>query len=95
MSDAYIELAKLFKKRNNPKTINLLIGKIITPLPYIRVMLNEKVVLTKDNLIIAEHIYLHYKQDDINKWLNIDDEVIMMPTTDRNTFCLIDKVVRL
>lgn len=95
MNSNYIEFAKMLKERDNPKTMSLMIGKIISPLPDIKIQLHDKIILTKDNIFIAAHIYMHYKQDSIEKWLNEGDEVSLIPTADQQLYYLVDKVVRL
>jgi hypothetical protein len=95
MNDGYIELAKILKERDNPNQNNLIIGQIISPLPQIKIRIYEKVILDKENLLISEHIYSHYKQEIHEKWLGIGDEVSLMPINNHQMYYLLDKVVRL
>ncbi|WDV47146.1 DUF2577 family protein [Clostridiaceae bacterium M8S5] len=46
------ELAKLFKERDNNPYIGPLIGVVVEPLPDIQIALGEKILLTKENLVV-------------------------------------------
>lgn len=50
------ELAKLFKERENKTYLGPQIGNIITPLPDIQVALGDKIILTKEHLVISEQL---------------------------------------
>ena len=52
--DGISELARLFKDRDNILYIGPQIGKVINPLPDIKIALGDKIVLTKEHLIISE-----------------------------------------
>lgn len=85
--DGVSELAKIINERNNPKKIGLQIGRVITTFPNIKVSMGEKVILDKDNLIVSDTIY--------KKQLYNEDEVVLIPTEDEQSFLLVDKVVKL
>lgn len=93
--NGYIEMAKLLKERNNNKTLVVTTGKVISPLPDLRIRLLDKIILDKKNLVIASHIYSHYQQSDANLWLNSGDEVILIPTENPQAYYVIDKAVHL
>ncbi|WP_432662445.1 DUF2577 domain-containing protein [Wukongibacter baidiensis] len=57
------ELAKLFKERENKSYLGPQIGKIISPLPDIQVALGDKIILTKEHLMIASHILKDYERE--------------------------------
>lgn len=136
------ELAMLFKERDNKYYLGPQIGKVISPLPEIKIALGEKIILGKDHLIFASHILKDYEREfslegqiqlsqsnagqtnsasvgdhgshdhslaslNINthqkttgkiKWidsLKVEDEVLLIPTTNEQQYYVIDKVVRL
>lgn len=86
MMDGISELAKLFKERENKPTMGIQIGKVLSPLPDIKIGFGDRIILDKDNLIISDLIY--------NKTLENNDEVILIPASDNQTYYAIDKVVR-
>lgn len=51
--DGITELAKMFKERDNKPYLGPQIGEVIDPPPNIKVKLGDKIILTKDNLVIA------------------------------------------
>lgn len=95
MNEAYTELAKILKERDNKHVESLIIGNIVSPLPTLKVKIHDKVILDKHNLIVAGHIFLHYKNGELDTWLQVGDEVSLMPTSNSQVYYLIDKVVRL
>jgi hypothetical protein len=54
--DGIVELAKLFKERDNRPYLGPQVGIVVSPLPDIKVRLGDKILLTKDHLIIASHL---------------------------------------
>lgn len=96
--DGIIELAKLFKERENPSVIGLQIGKVISVNP-IKIALGDKIILDADDLVISESAY--YKYDLVNGVLNkvpklkMKDKIILLPTNNEQTYFVIDKVVSL
>lgn len=89
--DGITELAKLLKARDNPQIPSINIGIIISPLPNIEVSLGNKIILNKDHLYISSHIYNHYKNID-ETYLNANDKVMLIPTSDEQMYYLVDKV---
>jgi len=87
MMDPLSELAKLFSERNNHSPVGPLTGRVISPFPLIKISLGERIVLENDELVISETIF--------NKVLNVDDEVILIPTSSEQKYFLIDRVVNL
>lgn len=61
--DGISELAMLFKERDNKYYLGPQIGKVISPLPEIKIALGEKVILVKEHLIIASHILEDYERE--------------------------------
>lgn len=58
--DGISELAKMFKERENKPYMGPQIGEVISPPPNIQVRLGGKIILTKDNLVIAAHVLNNY-----------------------------------
>ena len=94
-NDWLTEFAKMLKERENKPSPSITTGKVIQPLPEVKIQLNEHIVLDKNNLIIFEHVYLHYAYSDPLHYLNVGDEVCLFPTQDEQTYFLLDKVRRL
>jgi len=61
--DGISELAKLFKERENKLYLGPQTGKVISPLPEIKVALGDKIVLTKEHLIFASHVLMDYERE--------------------------------
>lgn len=61
--DGVSELAMLFKERDNKYYLGPQIGKVISPLPDIKIGLGEKIILTKEHLIFASHILEDYERE--------------------------------
>lgn len=61
--DGVSELAVLFKERDNKYYLGPQIGKVISPLPEIKIALGEKIILVKEHLIIASHILKGYERE--------------------------------
>ena len=53
--NAYVEIAKMFKERNNKNHPGIILGKVISMDP-LKIKINEKIVLDNDYLIIPEHL---------------------------------------
>lgn len=88
--DSYIELAKLFKERNNKPQVGILIGTVLEPYPNLTISVIQ-LTLDKDRLIIPFLL-----QDDIKNiadpYLDSGDKVMLIPTTNLKWFYIIDKV---
>lgn len=93
-----VELAKLFKERDNPNLLGIDVGKVVCVNP-LKISLGDRIVLDSDFLIVSEDAY--YKYELINSSLvrncklNMGDEVILIPTPNQQTYFVIDRVVRL
>lgn len=110
--DAFTEMAKLFKERENPRSFSVEVGKVISPLPNIQISLGGegKIILTKENLLFASQVLNEYKREFNVQYesggtakgnitfidtLKGGDEVILIPTANKQNYYLMDKVVRL
>lgn len=60
--DGISELASLFKDRENKVYLGPQTGRVISPLPDIRIALGDKIVLSKEHLIISSHMLKDYKR---------------------------------
>lgn len=104
------ELAKLFKERDNKPYLGPQLGNVINPPPEIKVSLGEKIILTKEHLVLSAHILKDYVREfeiesvDIEcskgkikftDTLKIGDQVMLIPTTDEQKYYVIDKVVNI
>lgn len=61
--DGISELAKLFKERENKLYFGPQVGTVVNPLPNIQIGLGDKIILTKEHLIIASHILQDYERE--------------------------------
>lgn len=93
-----VSFAKMFKERNNPKPIGVVIGKIINGLPNLSVAIGDEIILDSDQLIITNRLYnMHIHANDqyhtpIPITLSEGDQVILMPTPNQQIYVVIDKV---
>lgn len=86
--DGIVELAKLFKERDNVVYSGAQMGRIISPLPEIKISLGDKIILTKSHLVFASHLL---NSDP----LETGDRVILIPNKDEQIYYVIDKAVSL
>lgn len=63
MMDGISELAKLFRERENKPYLGPHIGRVISPPPDIQIALGDRIILTKENLLIASHILKDYERE--------------------------------
>ncbi|WP_165916261.1 DUF2577 domain-containing protein [Marinisporobacter balticus] len=61
--DGISELAKMFRERDNKNYLGPQTGIVISPPPNIQVTLGKKIVLTKEHLIIADHVLKDYQRE--------------------------------
>lgn len=55
-----VELAKLFKERENQSHMGIQIGKVISEMPDVKISINGKIILTKDHLIFSSQLLKDY-----------------------------------
>ncbi|MGD6845227.1 DUF2577 domain-containing protein [Bacillus infantis] len=60
---AYIELAKMFKERNNVPYEGYLIGKVIADFPDIKIELDKNIILDKSHLVFSAHVLSGYNRE--------------------------------
>ncbi|MFB9327003.1 DUF2577 family protein [Paenibacillus aurantiacus] len=85
MKDGFVELAKMFRERDNPKLITVGLATVISPLPALQLQFGEAIILEREDLVIAAHLAA-------SAALAVGDQVIVIPTTDMQKFVAIDKV---
>lgn len=86
-----VEMAKREKDRENLKLNGITIGKVINPLPEVKIHVqNEEVILDKDDIVVAQMIYSSYQNID-GTWLLAGDEVILIPSSNGQIYFLIDR----
>lgn len=87
-----IELAKMFKERDNKTPIGAIVGKIVNPLPNLRVAIFDgQFLLDKEQLYICSKIdNIEFEGSEI-----IGIEVLLIPKSNEQEFYVIDKVRKL
>lgn len=101
--DAVTELAKLFRERENPSMQGICIGKVLAPMPALKIAVNG-FILGKSNLVVAKHLVATYNSDiqsvgdhgqhshSYGDFLKNGDRVIVIPNIDDSMYFVIDKV---
>lgn len=90
------ELAKLFKDRNNKYYDGVLIGKVVKDFPDIKISIySGEILLNKEKLYFTDKVLDDTKPLGENTILKIDDEVMLIPTSNSQEFFIIDKVRKL
>lgn len=98
MQDWHIQLARMFKDRNNQSMTGIEIGVVVNGFPDLLISLGEDILLDMDSLIVGNHLYtMHTHSDDeyhtpVYTALMTGDEVILMPTSNQQIYAVIDKV---
>lgn len=82
-----VELAKMLKERENKTPTGPVVGMIVSPPPSIQVSIGDKIMLDGSDLFIASKV--------LEGPLIKGDPVILIPSTDEQTYFLIDRAVRL
>lgn len=84
MEEWCVQLAKMFKDRDNKTPEEVTIAKVIDVMPNIKLSLGEDILLDSQDLIIASRIY--------ELILHVGDGVILIPTVSGQIYYLMDKV---
>lgn len=82
--DAFTEIAKLFKDRENKNWSGVQIGTIVSVSP-LQVRLNEFILLNSKHLYLTEMFNSRIK--------NNGDKVMIIPSSNEQIYFVIDKVV--
>lgn len=61
-NDGLTELAMLFKERDSKKNLSITTGKVVSPLPKPRIMLDDVILLDSSNLVFASHLINGYER---------------------------------
>lgn len=87
-----IELAKMFKERDNKSSIGAITGYIVSPLPSLKISIFDGSILLEN-----EDLYICGKVDNIEfeSIEIIGTEVLLIPTSSEQRFYVIDKVRKL
>lgn len=57
-----VELAKILKERENDRFSPIQTGRVIAPLPEIKIALGDKIILTRQHLIFSAHLLNNYER---------------------------------
>lgn len=60
--DGIVELAMLFKERDNVAYMGPQVGKVVSPPPDIKVSLGKEILLNKEHLLMAAHVLAGYER---------------------------------
>lgn len=61
--DSLTEFAVLLKERENPGIPSIIVGKVLTPLPDIKIRLNDVVVLKKERLVFSASLLAGFAKE--------------------------------
>ncbi|KQX69224.1 DUF2577 family protein [Paenibacillus sp. Root444D2] len=93
-----VGFAKMLKDKKSNGSFGVTTGKIISALPDIVVQVGDEILLDSSDLIIANRLYYMHTHDDdeyhtpIPITLITGDMVILIPSSNGQTYYLIDKV---
>lgn len=87
-----IELAEMFKARDNPNNIGPLIGKVVAEKPLKISILDGMVILQENQLYKCKHMQNHYYDSIKGTDLILNDEILLIPAEGEQIFFIIDKV---
>lgn len=62
MNNGIVELAILFKERNNKEYMGIQIGKVVSALPDIKISLGDNILLDKSHLVFGASVLNGYKR---------------------------------
>ena len=82
-----VQLAKHFKDRDNVEPVGVTLGDVISVNPLSISIYNNQVILTEQHCCVCSSLKT------IENILNTGDKVLCLPTTDGQTFFIVDKVV--
>lgn len=97
MENWEVILAQMFKNRGNGPSVGVELGTVISGMPGLSIGIGDDVILESDQLIIANGLYrMHRHQSDehytpVALTLKKGDTVILMPTPNKQIYCVLDK----
>lgn len=80
-----VQLAQVFKERNNPSIPGTSLAKVITGMPGLSISLGDEIVLDGEDLVLANRMY-HLPSP-----LAAGSYVIVAPSSDGQTYFVMDK----
>ncbi|SDT22246.1 hypothetical protein SAMN05444162_3460 [Paenibacillaceae bacterium GAS479] len=84
MEEWSINMAKMFKERENKAPLEPTTGKVIGLLPNLRLSLGDEIILDDEDIIVSNRIY------SLN--LVVGDELILFPSANGQAYYVMDKV---
>jgi len=85
MNKEMVELAMLFKSRDNKQQASFVIGKVVNVFP-LKIGDGDEILLEGSQLITLSHLL---KVETFKK----EDKVVLIPSNDGNTYLLLGKAV--
>lgn len=104
MNPAVVELAKLFKDRENSNQESFVIGKVVSPYPKLLINDGDDILLGAENLIVSAHLLPYSRTYATGETsgtirftdsLKVGEQVVMLPSKNEQKYLIIDKVVTL
>ncbi|MEC0107276.1 hypothetical protein P4H27_10040 [Paenibacillus taichungensis] len=80
-----VQLANIFKERNNPAQLGTMLGKVNSPMPNLSLSLGDEIVLDTEDLVLANKMFY------LPAPLIPGDYVIVSPSADGQTYFVMDK----
>lgn len=79
-----VQMAKMFKDRDNKAPEEATIAKVVNPMPDIKLSLGDDIILEEEDLIISSRIH--------ELILHTGDDIIIIPSASGQLFYAMDKV---
>lgn len=104
MQHELVELAKMFHTRNNQSKESFIIGEVVSSYPDLKINDGDEILLSGKNLIIAGHLLPHsrtFNASNMSGTINFTDglkrgeRVIMIPSSDKQKYIVLDRAVTL
>lgn len=104
MQAELVELAKMFRSRDNKPSESFVIGKVVSSYPDLKINDGDEILLSRENLIVLGHLLPHSREFDapgISGKINFKDglkrgeSVIMIPSSDKQKYIVLDRAVTL
>lgn len=103
-----VELAKLFKDRENESYDGYVIGEVMADFPNVKIKIDDNIHLDASHLVFAAHLLSGYTREyeivgtnmtnGTIKWTDTikkGDRVILVPSQNGQSYIVIDKAVTL
>lgn len=67
------EFLKIFKILKNINFLGAVVGSVLEPPPNLRILINDKIIIEKENIYISSHVLNGYKRNiNIEGYINIE-----------------------